>query len=101
MPTLSWNEIRQHAIQFSRDWKDTTDDRAVDKCYRTKKFQNERERIEHLFELYEQITVVPPPFLPSGQSALSRHSRAKAEPADPPEAKQQPLFPDPTHPITL
>jgi len=31
-------------------------DRAVDKCYRGKKFENERERVEHLFELYEKLT---------------------------------------------
>ncbi len=28
MPKLSWNEIRQRAIQFSRDWSDTRDERA-------------------------------------------------------------------------
>lgn len=31
-------------------------DRAVDRCYRAKKFNNERERVEYLFQLYEQIT---------------------------------------------
>jgi len=31
-------------------------DRAVDRCYRSKKFSSERERIEHLFQLYEQLT---------------------------------------------
>ena len=28
MSTLSWNEIRQKAIQFSRDWKGVTSERA-------------------------------------------------------------------------
>ena len=31
-------------------------DRAVDRCYRAKPFANERERVEYLFQLYEQIT---------------------------------------------
>lgn len=31
-------------------------DRAVDKCYRSKKFETERERVEYLFALYEKIT---------------------------------------------
>jgi len=28
MPHLSWNEIRQHAIQFSREWRGVGDERA-------------------------------------------------------------------------
>ena len=31
-------------------------DKAVDQCYRKKAFANERERIEFLFELYEEYT---------------------------------------------
>jgi len=31
-------------------------DRAVDRLYRSKKFESERERVEHLFALYEQLT---------------------------------------------
>jgi len=31
-------------------------DKAVDQCYRKKPFGNERERIEFLFELYEEYT---------------------------------------------
>jgi len=31
-------------------------DRAVDRCYRYKKFVNDRERVEHLFALYEKLT---------------------------------------------
>lgn len=31
-------------------------DRAVDKCYRGKKFDSERERVEFLFGLYEKLT---------------------------------------------
>ena len=31
-------------------------DRAVDKLYRVKPFSSERERVEHLFGLYETMT---------------------------------------------
>jgi len=32
-------------------------DRAVDRCYRRKPFDSDRQRVEHLFALYEKITV--------------------------------------------
>ncbi|PYV35849.1 MAG: SAM-dependent methyltransferase [Acidobacteria bacterium] len=37
-------------------------DRAVDLCYRPQPFQNDRQRVEHLFALYEQLTtpLIPP-----------------------------------------
>ena len=28
MPALSWNEIRQNAIRFSREWSGETEERA-------------------------------------------------------------------------
>jgi len=31
-------------------------DKAVDRCYRKEKFTNERDRVEYLFQLYEQLT---------------------------------------------
>ncbi|MCF6286669.1 MAG: hypothetical protein L3K26_15965 [Candidatus Hydrogenedentes bacterium] len=31
-------------------------DRAVDRCYRGAKFNTERERVEYLFGLYEELT---------------------------------------------
>jgi hypothetical protein len=31
-------------------------DRAVDRCYRAKPFASDRERVENLFALYEQLT---------------------------------------------
>ena len=37
-------------------------DRAVEKCYRPEAFQSDRERVEHLFRLYEQLTA---PLLPA------------------------------------
>ena len=48
-------------------------DRAVDRCYRAKKFESERERVEHLFQLYEQLTA---PLAPS-PSPRKRRSRRK------------------------
>jgi len=37
-------------------------DRAVDLCYRPQPFQNDRQRVEHLFALYEKLTapLIPP-----------------------------------------
>ena len=32
-------------------------DRAVDRCYRKEKFETERERVEFLFGLYDEMTV--------------------------------------------
>ena len=37
-------------------------DRAVDRCYRDEPFRSDRDRVEHLFSLYERLTV---PLLPS------------------------------------
>ncbi|MCF7817274.1 MAG: hypothetical protein K9M54_05270 [Kiritimatiellales bacterium] len=39
-------------------------DHAVDKCYRTEPFKNERQRVEHLFALYETLTAPLLPALP-------------------------------------
>lgn len=33
-------------------------DRAVEKCYRPEPFHSDRERVEHLFRLYEQLTTL-------------------------------------------
>jgi len=37
-------------------------DRAVDRCYRSDLFTSDRERVEHLFALYERFTI---PLLPA------------------------------------
>ncbi|HPB32505.1 MAG TPA: class I SAM-dependent DNA methyltransferase, partial [Candidatus Sumerlaeota bacterium] len=39
-------------------------DRAVDRCYRPRKFNSERERVEFLFGLYEKITTPLAPIAP-------------------------------------
>jgi len=50
---LGWNEIRENAIRFSKEWKDAKRrrcgltkahnalDKAVDKCYRSKSFESD------------------------------------------------------------
>jgi hypothetical protein len=44
-------------------------DRAVDRCYRGKKFENERERLEFLFALYERLTS---PLMPEEKKKRNR-----------------------------
>ena len=41
-------------------------DRAVDRCYRPQPFESDRQRVEHLFALYEKLTA---PLLPAGKKA--------------------------------
>ncbi len=81
---LGWNEIKQRAVQFSREWTDESREAAeaksfrdaffnvfgipryvivtdFDRCYRPSPFTNERQRVEFLFALYETLSV---PLLP-------------------------------------
>ncbi len=44
-------------------------DRAVDRCYRSAPFHSDRERVEHLFGLYEKLTA---PLLPSAGKSRKR-----------------------------
>jgi hypothetical protein len=44
-------------------------DRAVDLCYRPQPFQNDRQRVEHLFVLYEKLTA---PLIPSVRKGRPR-----------------------------
>src|SRR5208337_1307771 len=41
-------------------------DRAVDRCYRSQPFENDRQRVEYLFALYEKLTS---PLIPSAKKA--------------------------------
>jgi hypothetical protein len=50
-------------------------DRAVERCYRAEPFHSDRERVEHLFRLYEQLTA---PLLPTTPRTRGRRSRAAA-----------------------
>ncbi len=49
-------------------------DRAVDKCYRSQPFPNERNRVEYLFKLYEQLTA---PLV--AQAAKKKRPRKKSK----------------------
>ncbi|MFC2170503.1 DNA methyltransferase [Calditrichota bacterium] len=50
-------------------------DHAVDRCYRSKKFENEHERVEFLFRLYEQITTpLAPQLKPRKKRQVKRRS---------------------------
>jgi len=44
-------------------------DRAVDLCYRRQPFQNDRQRVEHLFALYEKLTA---PLIPAAKKRRAR-----------------------------
>lgn len=47
-------------------------DRAVEQCYRSKPFESDRERVEHLFQLYEQLTA---PLAPSESPKKTRKKK--------------------------
>jgi hypothetical protein len=57
-------------------------DRAVDRCYRKQSFSNERQRLEFLFGLYDQL-VAP---LVQG---VARHSDKRRRPPELPEAIEE------------
>jgi len=46
-------------------------DRAVDLCYRPQPFDNDRQRVEHLFALYEKLTA---PLLPAAKKPRPRRN---------------------------
>ncbi|MEI6279190.1 MAG: type IIL restriction-modification enzyme MmeI [Verrucomicrobiae bacterium] len=48
-------------------------DRAVERCYRAEPFHSDRERVEHLFRLYEQLTA---PLLPASPRTKMRRQTA-------------------------
>lgn len=50
-------------------------DRAVDKCYRAKAFASERDRVEHLFKLYGELTQ---PLLPAKAKTAKPRRQPKA-----------------------
>jgi len=52
---ISWNEIRQNAIRFSREWAEA--------------FTSDRKRVEFLFALYERNTA---PLLPAEKKGKRR-----------------------------
>jgi hypothetical protein len=44
-------------------------DRAVDRCYRKEPFENDRQRVEFLFALYQKLTA---PLIPATKPARGR-----------------------------
>ena len=72
-------------------------DRAVEKCYRPEPFRSDRERVEHLFRLYEQLLV---PLLPAAPRTRARRTTDSTTPARPRRARTPGLPaappPDPT-----
>ncbi|OFV94685.1 MAG: hypothetical protein A3F68_11325 [Acidobacteria bacterium RIFCSPLOWO2_12_FULL_54_10] len=52
-------------------------DRAVDRCYRSQPFENDRQRVEHLFSLYEKLTAPLLPAVPQGRRKRQRVSPAR------------------------
>ena len=52
-------------------------DRAVERCYRAERFTSDRERVEHLFRLYEQLTA---PLLPATPNIRGRSLPATTTP---------------------
>ena len=52
-------------------------DRAVDKVYRAKKFDSERERVEHLFRLYEKMRVPLSAMIPKRRRARRKSAGAR------------------------
>ncbi len=53
-------------------------DRAVDRCYRKEPFANDRQRVEYLFALYEQLTA---PL--AVEKKKPRNARTKNPPSQP------------------
>lgn len=66
-------------------------DRAVDRCYRDTPFKSDRERVEHLFDLYEKLTS---PLLPS--IGKKKTAKRKAESVTPESiAAEEPVAEEP------
>ena len=65
-------------------------DRAVERCYRAEPFHSDRERVEHLFRLYEQLTA---PLLPVTPRRRSRGSAAPTPRAPAPRRSRTPGLP--------
>jgi hypothetical protein len=67
-------------------------DRAVERCYRPEAFHSDRERVEYLFRLYEQLAA---PLLPAAPRTRGR--RTQATPTAPRPVRQRtPGLPDQT-----
>ena len=65
-------------------------DRAVERCYRAEAYHSDRERVEHLFRLYEALTA---PLLPAAPRTRTRRPAA-ARAARPSRPRTPPLPPN-------
>jgi len=65
-------------------------DRAVERCYRPEPFHSDRERVEHLFRLYEQLTA---PLLPATPKARGRRSQTATTTPRQPRQQRTPGLP--------
>lgn len=65
-------------------------DRAVERCYRAEKFHSDRERVEHLFALYEKLTA---PLLPATPTFRAKRQTA-VKPAAPKSKPRTPALPE-------
>ena len=61
-------------------------DRAVDLCYRPQPFTSERQRMEYLFGLYEQLTA---PLLPAGWHKVTTPSPHRILPVTTPYVQNE------------
>jgi hypothetical protein len=66
-------------------------DRAVERCYRPEPFRSDRERVEHLFRLYEQLTA---PLLPASPRSRSPRSQPAATRSSPRRRPRTPGLPE-------
>ena len=64
-------------------------DRAVERCYRAEPFRSDRERVEHLFALYEKLTTL---FLTPKTKTRTR--RAASAPSPRPRRGRTPGLPE-------
>ena len=69
-------------------------DRAVERCYRPEPFRSDRERVEHLFRLYEQLTA---PLLPASPRTKMRRSQTAATTAPRPRRARTSGLPEARH----
>jgi hypothetical protein len=64
-------------------------DRAVEKCYRAEPFHSDRERVEHLFSLYEKLTA---PLLPATPKTKGHRAKTASTPPRPRKPKTPGLY---------
>ena len=64
-------------------------DRAAEKCNRAEPFHSDRERVEHLFSLYEKLTA---PLLPATPKARARRTKTAAPAPRPRQQKTPGLY---------